>query len=143
TWYTALCMVKLDDTRIRVKKPARSVSRSVPAGGHGPTVLALIVKKAAKSPLKNISSDPSQIMTPMASIGGRSWMIFPWGAGTSAETAWVTGEFLVDQMPNTPTKRQSGFRSLGWCEVPAQWSSTGSGSAWRTVSRRVGLVKAT
>ena len=30
-------------------------------------------------------------MTPIASIGGRSWMIFPWGAGISAETAWVTG----------------------------------------------------
>src|ERR1700729_1698768 len=111
TWYTALCMVKLDDTRIRVKKPARSVSRSVPAGGQGPTVLARMVKKAAKSPLKNISSDPSQIMTPMASIGGRSWMIFPWGAGTSAETAWVTGEFLVDPVPNTPTKGRGGWGS--------------------------------
>ena len=69
----------------------------MPAGGHGPTVLARMVKKAAKSPLKNISSDPSQIMTPMASIGGRSWMIFPCGAGTSAETAWVTAQFLVDR----------------------------------------------
>ena len=65
-------MVKLDDTRMRVKKPARSVSRLVPAGGHGPTVLARIVKNAAKSPLKNISSDPSQIMTPTANMGGRS-----------------------------------------------------------------------
>jgi hypothetical protein len=36
-----------------------------------------MVKKAAKSPLKNISSDPSQIMTPTASIGGRSCTIFP------------------------------------------------------------------
>src|SRR5271168_2848670 len=98
-------MVKLDDTSTRVNAPARRVSRSVPAGGHGPTVLARMVKKAAKSPLKNISSDPSQIMTPTASIGGRSWMIFPWGAGTSAETAWVTGEFLVDLIPNSPTER--------------------------------------
>ena len=105
TWYTARCMVKLDDTRTRVKKPARSVSRSVPAGGQGPMVLARMVKKAAKSPLKNISSDPSQIMTPMASIGGRSWMIFPCGAGTSAETAWVTGQFLVDPAATTPTAR--------------------------------------
>ena len=96
TWKTARCMVKLDDTRTRVKTPARRVSRSVPAGGQGPTVLARMVKKAAKRPLKNISSDPSQIMTPMASIGGRSWTIFPCGAGTSAETAWVTGQFLVD-----------------------------------------------
>src|SRR5271170_7460263 len=101
-------MVKLDDTRIRVKKPARRVSSEVPAGGHGPTVLARMVKKAAKRPLKNISSDPSQIMTPMASIGGRSWTIFPCGAGTSAETAWVTAQFLVDPMPNTPTKRLGG-----------------------------------
>src|ERR1700735_1403706 len=100
-------MVKLDDTRIRVKKPARAVSRTVPAGGQGPTVLARVVKKAAKRPLKNISSDPSQIMTPMASIGGRSWMIFPWGAGISAETAWVTGQFLVDPAATTPTVRWS------------------------------------
>ena len=55
-----------------VKTPARSMSSSVPAGGQGPMVLARMVKKAAKSPLKNISSDPSQIMTPTASIGGRS-----------------------------------------------------------------------
>src|ERR1700683_2969188 len=103
-WYTALCMVKLEETRTAVKKPALAVSRTVPAGGKAPTVLPRMVKKAANSPLKNISSEPSQIMTPMASIGGRSWMIFPWGAGTSAETAWVTGEFLVDLMPNTPTK---------------------------------------
>ena len=80
-WNTAYCMVKLDDTRIRVKTPARRVSRSVPAGGHGPTVLARMVKKAAKRPLKNISSDPSQIMTPTASMGGRSWTIFPWARG--------------------------------------------------------------
>ena len=116
-----------------MKKPARAVSRTVPAGGQGPTVLARMVKKAAKRPLKNISSDPSQIMTPMASIGGRSWMIFPWGAGTSAETAWVTGEFLVDPMPNTPTKG-SGRLWLRPCrsEGPGQCSSTGSGSACST-----------
>ena len=90
-------MVKLEETRISVKNPARRVSRSVPAGGQGPMVLARMVKKAAKRPLKNISSDPSQIMTPMASIGGRSWVIFPWGAGASAERAWVTAQFLVDR----------------------------------------------
>src|SRR5580700_4868474 len=101
-------MVKLDETRTSVKMPARTTSSSVPAGGHGPTVLARIVKKAAKRPLKNISSEPSQIMTPTASIGGRSWMIFPWGAGTSAETAWVTDEFLVDPTVATPTKRLGG-----------------------------------
>ena len=98
-------MVKLDDTRTSVKMPARTVSSWVPAGGQGPTVLARMVKKAAKSPLKNISSDPSQIMTPMASIGGRSWTIFPCGAGTSAETAWVTAQFLVDGAPDAPTSR--------------------------------------
>jgi hypothetical protein len=76
-WKTAYCMVKLDATRIAVKMPARTTSRSVPAGGQGPTVLALMVKKAAKRPLKNMTSEPSQIMTPTASIGGRSWMIFP------------------------------------------------------------------
>ena len=88
-----------------MKAPARRVSRSVPAGGQGPMVLARMVKKAAKRPLKNISSDPSQIMTPMASIGGRSWTIFPWGAGASAERAWVTGEFLADPGATTPTRR--------------------------------------
>src|ERR1700735_4943753 len=106
-WYTAYCIVKLDHTRISGQPPARSVSGSVPAGGHGPTVLARMVKKAAKRPLKNISSDPSQIMTPTASIGGRSWMIFPWGAGTPAETALVTGQFLVDPAATTPTVRWS------------------------------------
>src|SRR5208283_5083106 len=99
-------MVKLEETSTRVKTPARRVSSVVPAGGHGPTVLARMVKKAAKRPLKNISSDPSQIMTPMASIGGRSWTIFPCGAGTSAETAWVTEQFLVDPASSTPTKRR-------------------------------------
>jgi len=62
-------MVKLDDTRIRVKKPAPAC-RVRPAGGQGPMVLARMVKKAAKRPLKNISSDPSQIHDAMASIGG-------------------------------------------------------------------------
>src|ERR1700728_2497804 len=132
-------MVKLDDTRIRVKKPARPVSRTVPAGGQGPTVLARMVKKAAKSPLKKISSDPSQIMTPMASIGGRSWTIFPCGAGTSAETAWVTGQFLVDPVATTPTLGWGYLAYDGGPEGPGQRSSTGSGSAWSTVSRRVGL----
>ena len=127
-----------------MKTPARRVSRSVPAGGQGPTVLARMVKKAANRPLKNISSDPSQIMTPMASIGGRSWMIFPWGAGTSAETAWVTGEFLVDPTATTPTKRcEPTCGPDRASEGPGQRSSTGSGSACSTVSRRVGLVRAT
>ena len=34
--------------------------------------IARMVKSAAKRPEKNISSLPSQIITPMASIGGRS-----------------------------------------------------------------------
>src|ERR1700722_13979845 len=126
-------MVKLDDTRIRVKKPARAVSRTVPAGGQGPTVLARMVKKAAKRPLKNISSDPSQIMTPMASIGGRPWMIFPWGAGTSAERAWVTDEFLVDPGATTPTRRGGNSGSDRGSEGPGQRNSTGRGSACSTV----------
>ncbi len=62
-------MVKLEDTSTRVKNPARSVSSSVPAGGQGPMALARMVKKAAKSPLKNISSDPSQIITPIGQHG--------------------------------------------------------------------------
>ena len=35
-----------------------------------------MVKRAAKSPEKNISSEPSQIITPTANIGGRSCTIF-------------------------------------------------------------------
>jgi hypothetical protein len=45
------------------------------------------VKNAANSPLKNISSDPSQIMTPMASMGGRSWTILVGRAGSATEMA--------------------------------------------------------
>jgi hypothetical protein len=66
-------MLKLEETSTRVKMAPRIVSRCVPGGGQIPfCALARMVKKAAKSPLKNISSDPSQIMTPTASMGGRS-----------------------------------------------------------------------
>jgi hypothetical protein len=64
-------MVKLEDTRIRVKMPARIVSRRVPGGGHT-VAWARMVKKAANRELKNITSDPSQMMTPTASIDGLS-----------------------------------------------------------------------
>src|ERR1035441_890309 len=82
-------MVKLLDISTKVKMAPRMASRRVPGGGHTPPgALARIVKKAAKRPLKNISSEPSQIMTPMASMGGRSWTILPSrGAGCSTETA--------------------------------------------------------
>ena len=69
--HTAHCIVKDEATRMRVKMPAWIVSSFVPAGGHDARC-ARIVKRAAKSPEKNISSLPSQIITPMASIGGRS-----------------------------------------------------------------------
>src|SRR5450755_2438737 len=96
-------MVKLLEISTRVKMPPRMVSSWVPGGGQMPPgALARMVKKAAKRPLKNISSEPSQIMTPMASMGGRSWTILPCGAGCSTETAWVTGQFLVDR----PGERQ-------------------------------------
>ena len=58
-----------------VKMPDWSTSRCVPTGGHDAR-WARMVNNAAKSPEKNISSLPSQIITPMASIGGRSWTIF-------------------------------------------------------------------
>ena len=78
------------------------VSRWVPGGGQ--TVCSeRIVKKAAKRPLKNISSEPSQIMTPMASIGGRSWVIRGRLAGLATEIAWLTGPFLLDGHLTTPT----------------------------------------
>ena len=102
-----------------------------------------MVKKAAKSPLKNISSEPSQIMTPIASIGGRSWTIFPCGAGTSAETAWVTGQFLVDRVPEAPTSRQGVAPLVGALNALVSAGRSGAVPACRTVSRLVGLVKAT
>ena len=73
TWLTAYCMLKLDETSTRVKMAPRMVSRWVPGGGQTPPgASARMVKKAANRPLKNISSEPSQIMTPTASMGGRS-----------------------------------------------------------------------
>jgi hypothetical protein len=50
-----------------------------------------------------MSSDPSQIITPMASIGGRSWTTRRGFAGWSTEMAWLTAYFLLDRAPRTPT----------------------------------------
>jgi hypothetical protein len=69
--HTAHCMVNDEATKMIVKMPDCSTSSLVPTGGHAARC-ARIVKRAAKSPEKNISSLPSQIITPMASIGGRS-----------------------------------------------------------------------
>ena len=74
---TAFCMVKLEATRMMVKMPARMVSRWAPGGGQM-MAWARMVKKAANSELKNITSEPSQMMTPTASIGGLSGR---WRAG--------------------------------------------------------------
>src|SRR6202034_942819 len=99
---TAFCIVKLDETSTTVKQAARIVSRWVPAGGQ--TVCSeRMVKNAANSPLKNISSEPSQIMTPMASIGGRSWVMRGLLAGSPTEIAWLTGYLLLDGRHKTPT----------------------------------------
>ena len=55
---------------------------------------ARMVKKAAKRPLKNINSEPSQIMTPMASIGGPVVDdVAPGRAGVSTEMACAHGVF--------------------------------------------------
>ena len=84
---TAFCMVKLDDTRTRVKMPARMVSRWVPGGGQT-EAWARMVKKAANSELKNITSEPSQMITPTASIDGLSgrwrWRMVTAGSVTRA-----------------------------------------------------------
>ena len=69
-----------------VKIPACKTSSLVPTGGHEARC-ARMVNSAAKSPEKNISSEPSQIITPMASIGGRSWTIFSCFARLLGETA--------------------------------------------------------
>ena len=110
-WYTAYCMVKLDDTSTRVKMPARRVSSSVPAGGHGPTVFARMVKKAAKSPLKNISSDPSQIMTPDGQHRRPVVDDLPLGRGDLRRDSLGHRAFLADRARETPTNRSAARRS--------------------------------
>src|SRR5580700_4774017 len=62
-----------------------------------------MVKYAAKRPLKNISSEPSQIMTPTASKGGRSGTWRGAGAVCSTDSACVTASFLADGDPFAPT----------------------------------------
>ncbi len=70
-----------------VKIPACRTSRcaGVPLGRFGGHFgrCERIVKRAANRPEKNITSEPSQIITPMASIGGRSWTILVGGARLS------------------------------------------------------------
>ncbi len=68
---TAFCMEKLDATRMAVNIPACTVSSLVPAGGHT-EAWARMEKKAANSELKNITSDPNQMITPTANIDGLS-----------------------------------------------------------------------
>jgi len=44
-----------------------------------------------------------RIITPMASIGGRSWVMRGLLAGLPTEIAWLTGYFLLDRRHKTPT----------------------------------------
>jgi hypothetical protein len=60
------------------------VSRFTPLGGHT-LVLARRVKYAAKSPLKNISSDASQTMVPTVSNASRR-LVVPAGAAAADVT---------------------------------------------------------
>ncbi len=89
-------------------------------------VLARMVKKAAKSPLKNISSEPEpdhdadgqhrrSIVDDLALLA----------LGGSAETAWVTGQFLVDQSCRRANKQVTAFS----CSVPGGQLGQLSGSA--------------
>ena len=73
---------------------------------------ARMVKKAANSELKNITSEPSQMITPTASIGGLSGM---WRGGRvvmagSAASAWVTAYVLVDSALGEPTHALARIR---------------------------------
>ncbi len=89
----------------------RIVSRWVPAGATTPArgALARMVKKAANRPLKNMSSEPSQMITPIASIGGRSWTILPWGAGCSTGTGLgQQGNFSSRPAPLSANKQVNG-----------------------------------
>ena len=68
---TPNCIVGLDTSSTTVKTRAWTVSSFVPGGGQTGAA-ARMVKKAANSPLKNMNSEPSQIMTPTASSCGCS-----------------------------------------------------------------------
>src|ERR1700677_3542398 len=102
-------MVKLEETRMAVKMPARITSRWAPAGGQT-EAWARMVKKAANRELKNITSEPSQMITPTASIDGLSgrWRRRD-GAAGSAARAWVTPVFLVDRKLAGPTHGREIF----------------------------------
>src|ERR1700688_2020937 len=65
-----------------------------------------MVKYAANRPLKNITSEPSQIMTPTASSGGRSGTWRGARAGCSTDRACVTASFLADRDPSAPTPQR-------------------------------------
>ena len=129
-----------------MKKPARSVSRWVPVGGQT-DAWARMVKKAANRELKNITSDPSQMMTPTASIEGLSgrWRVGLAMAGSAAR-AWVTEEVLLHRALGRPTRAiRSGAAVPGRPDGPQPGAAraAGGGVSETTVSRRVGRVSAT
>ena len=84
-----------------------------------------------------MSSEPSQIMTPTASSGGRSGTWRTARAGRSTDKACVTGSFLVDGDPSAPTPSPASRPAI------SPWSAAGRGRVWMTASRRVGRVSAT
>src|ERR1019366_3811411 len=127
------------------------VSSSVPLGGQT-EAWALMVKKAANRALKNITSEPSQIMTPTAIMGGRSGRCRA-GVGCSTARASVTAYFLVDAVHSGPTLSQGRFQAWPrqaagdrWVTISCQSRSAngaGRGAAWTNVRRWVGRVRAT
>ena len=99
-----------------------------------------------------MSSDPSQIMTPTASSGGRSgtWRCRR-APGCSTDRACVTASFLADGDPSAPTPwsttrpvgpAQSSRRST---RPPSRQASSAPAAAacGPTARRRVGRVRAT
>ena len=107
-----MCIVPLDATSTAVATAVRGTSRSTPSGGQVDT-LARSVNQATKRPLKNISSDASQTMTPTPSgVGPRSG-----GAVSVVEVTAVT-TLLWGLRPQTPSP--SGELALARPELLAR-----------------------
>ena len=92
----------------------------VPGGGQTGMLCARIVKKAANRPLKNMNSEPSQIMTPTASSCGPCtvWCRGPCGRGSAA--ASLTASFLVQRgraEAKSMARRTRPVRAPGYCRA--------------------------
>ena len=150
---TAFCMVKLEATRMAVKIPARMVSRWAPAGGQT-EAWARMVKNAANSELKNITSEPSQMITPTASIDGLSGTVALAATGPPDRRRGPGSRRIFSR--SEARRANSSAREIFRCRsrgpgrgrrVPAITAAEQGGrravARYTTVSRWVGRVRAT